>query len=122
MSLEQKIEALTAAIEANTAALQAAGGSASTAKTETTTGKPGRPPKDKGEGDTGSSKPKFTREQVNAALVKIKDANGAEAAKKIIADVAGVAKMADIKDSKFEAVIEACEKALGGDAGDDDNL
>jgi predicted 2-oxoglutarate/Fe(II)-dependent dioxygenase YbiX len=117
MSLEVKIEELTAAIKENTAALKAAGSAApASGKAETNT------KADKANKTEKTTKSGPTREEVNAALVKVKDAHGADAAKKLIADVAGVAKMADIKEAKFEAVLAACEKALSGEGDEDDNL
>lgn len=112
--LEEKIDALIAAVKANTAALTgkgggAAGGTAGTGKA----------------GTTGGSK--ITFEQVKAAVVKVKDAKGKPAAQKIIREAGKAAELASIKAPQYEAVIEACKEALeeGEDAGggeDEDTL
>lgn len=117
MSLEEKIDKLTAAVEANTAALLK-GGAAASGKSDTAGAGKG------GTNNKTESGDKITREQVNAALAKVKDVKGVDVAKSLIADAAGVSKMADIKDTKFKAVMAACEKTLGDDGGsaEDDNL
>ena len=56
-----------------------------------------------------TAKPKHTRDEMNAALVKVKDDLGKEYAAAIIKEVGGVAKMADIPDDKIDAVYDAAE-------------
>lgn len=56
-----------------------------------------------------AAKPKHTRDEMNAALVKVKDDLGKEYAAAIIKEVGGVAKMADIPDDKIDAVFDAAE-------------
>ena len=56
-----------------------------------------------------AAKPKHSRDEVNAALVKLKDDCGGDVAKAIIKDVGGVNKMADIPESKFDEVFAAAE-------------
>lgn len=68
MSLEQKIEALTAAVEANTAALQANGG--------TTTSKPAT--KDAGPKETAAQKKKREAEEAAAAAAAEDDGLGGD--------------------------------------------
>ena len=103
MSLEQKIEALTAAIEANTAALKAGGGAAaSTSKaTATKTTKEEKP-----------KAPAHTREEMAALVRKVKAEKGEDAAKGIIKEVGGVEKLADIPDAKIDAVFDAATEKL----------
>lgn len=70
-----------------------------------------------------TAKPKHSRDEVNAALVKLKDDCGGDVAKAIIKDVGGVNKMADIPDDKLDAVFKAAEDKhaeMVNDAGDDD--
>ena len=70
-----------------------------------------------------TAKPKHSRDEVNAALVKLKDDCGGDVAKAIIKDVGGVNKMADIPDDKLDAVFKAAEEKhaeMVNDAGDDD--
>lgn len=59
-----------------------------------------------------SSKPKVSQEEMQAALTKVKDGLGVPAAKAIIKEVGGVAKMDDIPEAKYEAVFKACEEKL----------
>ena len=92
MSLEQKIEALTAAIEANTAALLKSGGKpAAAAKTDSDDAeKPAAAAKK-------TTKPakvesEHTREEMQAALGELKEATDAATAKAVISKHGGVAK------------------------------
>ena len=56
-----------------------------------------------------SAKPKHTRDEMTAALVKLKDDCGKEVAAAVIKEAGGVAKMADIPDDKIDAVFDAAE-------------
>lgn len=56
-----------------------------------------------------AAKPKHTRDEMTAALVKLKDDCGKEHAAAVIKEVGGVAKMADIPDDKIDAVYDAAE-------------
>ncbi len=113
MSLEQAIEKLTAAVEANTAALLKSGGSASTStgKAETK------------EKKTEKYEAKHTKDEMMAILSELKKKAGgdAEVPKKIIKEVGGADKMADINDpAKIDAVYDAAKKKMseleeGGD-------
>lgn len=101
MSLEQAIEKLTAALEANTAALKAGGGTKASGKTETTSG-----------GDSGY-KAKHDKAAMQAALNEVKEKHGTPAAKELIKTVGGADKMADITDpKKIDEVYEAAKKKL----------
>jgi hypothetical protein len=124
--LEKLIADLIAALNANTAARLGESGAASTATAAETKA----PAAGKG-GKTGTAKtdvkkdePKGpTVEEMQAALSKVKEEQGAAVAKKIISDVAGVAKMAEIPADKVKAVFDAATKALAGETveeGDDD--
>jgi hypothetical protein len=59
---------------------------------------------------TSAAKPTHTRDEVNAALIKLKDDCGKEIAAAVIKDVGGVVKMADIPEAKFDEVFAAAEK------------
>lgn len=128
MSLEQALTANTEAVLKLAALLEgakiAAGATAaaSSGKEEATTGTRrgrGRPPKE----DAAPASSKFTAEMVKAAAVKVKDALGSEAAKKLIADH-GAPKLDQLKPEAYEAFINDAEKLLNGgddeDSGDDD--
>ena len=121
MSLEQKIEALTAAIEANTAALLKSGAKpAAAANTDSEDEKPAAAAKK-------TTKPakvesEHTREEMQAALGELKEATDAATAKAVISKHGGVAKMAEIPDDKIDAVYEAAKKALEDAAGGEDDM
>lgn len=111
MSLEAKIEALTAAVEANTAALKGAKG-----------GAPGTADPGKGKsGKTSAVVPKNNIEAVKAAAVKVKDKLGREKAKELIADPGMAEELAKMKPENYDAFVSACEAALSDD-GDGDSL
>ncbi len=102
MSIDAQIAALIAALAANTAALEKAAGAtpaASTGKSAAAAAK------DKAAGAVKEDA--VTQEQMNAALVKIKDDFGMEHAKEVIVAAGGVQKMAEIKPAKYKAVFEA---------------
>lgn len=111
MSLEQKIEALTAAIEANTAALLA-GGTATPAAAAPKAAKAEKAEKaPKAEEYT----PKHTESEAKAAIEKVKVDKGVPAAKAIIKAV-GFDKLADIKKAEdWDKLFDKCEEALAED-------
>jgi hypothetical protein len=106
MSLEQKIEELTAAVTALTAAMKAGGAAPASAKAT------------KAEKPAAAEKPagyeaKHSREEMQAALGEVKEKCGTPAAKAIIKDVGGVDKMAEITDPKvIDKVYEAAKAKL----------
>lgn len=106
MSLEDKIEALTKAVEANTAALKAAGGSSGGAASSSSAG------------STKAAASTTTQAAMQALLNKVKTEKDADTAKKIIKDAGGVTKMAEIPEDKYDAVAAACKKALEAAADD----
>lgn len=118
MSVDKKIDELIAALDRNTAALTAAGTSAgSTSTAAATTGKAKKEEK--------KEEPKITQEQVNAALIKIKDDFSMDEAKAIIKSAGKVDKMADIKPANYQAVYDAAvarhaELTEAGSGGNDD--
>lgn len=135
MSLEQAIQANTEALlklhalleSGKLAALvseksEAAAPAAEPAAEEPATRRRGRPPKAES-AEAVAAAPKYTAEQVKAAAVKVKDALGTEAAKKLIADH-GAKKLDELAPEKYEDFVNAAEKLLEGgdddDAGDDD--
>jgi hypothetical protein len=129
--IEQLIKDLIAALNANTAAHMGAASTTSTAtaaetKTEAKTeGKAAAA--GKGAGKAAAAKkdePKGpTVEEMQAALGKVKEEQGAAAAKAIISEFAGVAKMAEIPTDKVKAVFDAATAALvpADDSGDNDD-
>ena len=119
MTLEALILGLTAALEANTAALNANGGSAATgtdAGAEKTTSTKKTTPEKTG--------PKHTKAEATAAVVALKDAAGAPAARELLASF-GIDRVANIPEDKFDEVFDGANKALeafkeGSDEGEDD--
>jgi hypothetical protein len=71
----------------------------------------------------GKSKPaaetkpanKYTRDQMQAKLNELKEKKGAPAAKGVITETGGVAKMAEIPESKIDEVYAAADKALNAE-------
>ena len=108
MSLEQKIEELTAAVTALTAAMKggaAAGAALAATKAEKASGA-------KAEKAAGYEA-KHSREEMQAALGEVKEKCGTPAAKAIIKDVGGVDKMAEITDPKvIDKVYDAAKAKL----------
>ena len=107
MSLEESILKLAAAIEANTAALGVvpAPGKAAAPSTEkaASASKPKAP----------AYEAKHSHEEMAAALGEVKEKFGAPAAKAIISETGGKAKMAEITDPKtIDAVYDAAKAKL----------
>lgn len=120
MSIEKLIAELTAALEANTAAMLKSGGTA-TAPAAAPTAAPaeapaaeapkrGRPAKTAPAPEAAA--PTVDRSAVNAALEKVKEAHGVEAAKGIISKFGKAAKRADIADENLKAVYDACKAQM----------
>lgn len=130
--IEQLIKDLIAALNANTAAHMGAASTTSgaaaaetktEAKTETKAAAAGKGA-GKAAGKAKDEAPKGpTVEEMQAALGKVKEEQGAAAAKAIISDIAGVAKMAEIPADKVKAVFEAATAALvpADETGTDDD-
>jgi hypothetical protein len=59
-----------------------------------------------------AKKPAHTREEMQAALVELREKVDAASAKAVISDAGGVAKMADIPDDKIDAVYEAAKAKI----------
>ena len=126
MSIEKAIADLTAALEANTAALLKSGGTAAPAPAATPAAEPpaadapkrGRPAKTAAA--PAPETPAIDRSAVNAALEKVKEAHGVEAAKGIITKFGKVAKRADIAEENLKAVYDACKAQMEGGEDDED--
>lgn len=134
----EQLNRLVAAFESiagSLAVLAGAAASAPAAKAETTTAAAAAADKPKGRGRAATTKPKepeVTQEQVNDALSALKDfidevegkeaKAGIAAAREVMKKAAGVAKMAEIPEDKYAAVIVAAEQALEAakEAADED--
>nr|DAP77699.1 MAG TPA: nucleoporin [Caudoviricetes sp.] len=66
----------------------------------------------KAEAETKQSENAISTELVEAALLEVKNKFGADAAKQIIKDVAGVARVKGIPEDKYQDVIDACEAKM----------
>jgi hypothetical protein len=97
MSLEQKIEALTTAVEALTAKMSGASASAGTPAAD----KPAKKA-------AAEYTPKFSKDEMTAALNEVKEKFGTPVAKEIVTGTGKADKMANITDPKL---IDACYEA-----------
>lgn len=126
--IETLIQSLIAALNANTAALggatpEEATGAAAAATTTTAA-------KAKPAAAAAKAKPAApkgpAREEVVALLTRLKDEQGAAAAKALVVSPGGAEKMAAIPDANLKAVFDAATAALAGEDGagdgDDDGL
>lgn len=114
MSLEQAIEKLTAAVEANTAAL-AGGAKANTGAAATT--KPGATAKPGAAAKATPKAPTHTREELSTVLQSLAEKLGKEIPRDIIKEVGGVDKSKEIPDAKLDAVYEALAAKLAEEDG-----
>lgn len=121
-TLEQLITALTAAVEANTAALL--GGAAPAPAKSGTAAKSGTTSK-----PAAAKGPKHSVDQVHALVTKIGSEFGKDAARKVLKDSAGLARLAEVTDANADKVFAAAtaaweELSAGGDDqdGEDDDI
>lgn len=113
---QQKTNSLLEQLLANGGTASAAAGEdAGAGKTTTTKGKT-----TKGKTTAAADKPKHTKDEVVAAVVAVKDAFGAPAAKAITAKF-GLAKVADAKEEHFDDLFAACEAKLAEQDSDDND-
>lgn len=73
----------------------------------------------KSEAETKQSENGITVDLVEAALLEVKNTFGADAAKQIIKDVAGVARVKGIPEDKYQEVIDACDAKMAEIEQDD---
>jgi len=125
MSIENQIAELKAAVVELTATLKAvsaagqAAGSTATAGATTDSDKAKKNGAGNSKGGAGSKKSSVSREEMQALLLRVKESIGQKEAKKIVTEVGGVDKMAEIQEAKFDAVVAACNELL--EPGDGDN-
>ena len=133
--LEQKIEALTTAVEALTAILTSQGGAAATTAAPAATVKteekaPAAADKPKRTTTTKATavadKPKHTKAEVQAAVNEVKENFDVATAKALIKE-AGFDKLGDVTEDKFDELYEAAKAKMAelegdGDEGGDDGL
>lgn len=119
MSIEALLTSLKESIDRNTAALEKVGIAAPAAANN-------EGGKKAGKGASKTEEPKVTQEQVNAALIKIKDDFGMEHAKTVIKEYGKCDKMAEIKPAQYQAVYDAAvakhAELSGGAGGEDDGI
>ena len=130
--LEQKIEALTTAVEALTAILTSQGGAAAAAPAAATAAKtedkaPAAADKPKRTAKPAAAdKPKRTKAEVQAAVNEVKENFDVATAKGLI-KAAGFDKLGDVTEDKFDELYEAAKAKMAelegdGDEGGDDGL
>lgn len=73
----------------------------------------------KSEAEAEQSENGITVDLVEAALLEVKNTFGADAAKQIIKDVAGVARVKGIPEDKYQEVIDACDAKMAEIEQDD---
>lgn len=112
---QQKTNSLLEQLLANGGTTSAASGDDAGAGKTTTKGKT-----TKGKTTAAADKPKHTKDEVVAAVVAVKDAFGAPAAKAITAKF-GLAKVADAKEEHFDDLFAACEAKLAEKEDEDGN-
>lgn len=112
---QQKTNSLLEQLLANGGTTTAAAGEDTGAGKTTTKGKT-----TKGKTTAAADKPKHTKDEVVAAVVAVKDAFGAPAAKAITAKF-GLAKVADAKEEHFDDLFAACEAKLAEQDSDDND-
>lgn len=122
MSIEQKLDALIAAIEANTAALKGAKGSGSTDNGETEKGNTGKTTtKTTGKTTKTAYEPRHTKAEAQAAANELKEAKGTAAAKAAIKEV-GFDKMGDIEKAEdWDKLYDLCKAAMG-EGGEEEDI
>lgn len=111
MSIENALQALTVAVEANTAALKGGGTPAAAAGDKATPKPRGKP----------SVKSTHSRSELVAVMSELREAQGASVAKALIKEVGGSDKLADVPDANVDALFEAGKKALGNDEDEGSN-
>lgn len=112
--LEQKIDELISALKDNTAALLG-GKSVTTVNTNTTatTTKADKPAGGKaGKADKAAPASKHNRDEVMALAQTYAQGGNGPAAKALIQEIGGASKMADVAESKLDALFDAFTKAL----------
>ena len=133
--LEQKIEALTTAVEALTAILTSQGGAAAavpaapaaTVKTEEKApAAADKPKRTTTKATAAADKPKHTKAEVQAAVNEVKENFDVATAKALIKE-AGFDKLGDVTEDKFDELYEAAKAKMAelegdGDEGGDDGL
>lgn len=121
--IEQKIEALTAAIIGLTAAITASGGAtaAITASGGATAAAPVTPTKPaKTEKPAAAAKAKHSKAEMQAAVNEVKE-NFDTATAKALIKAAGFDKLGDVTEDKFDELYDAAKAKmgeLGGESGD----
>lgn len=105
---QQKTNSLLETLIANGGGAAPAGDAADAGKGKTTGARGGKGTKTN---TTEKAKPNHTKDEVVAAVVAVKDAFGAPAAKAITAQF-GLAKIAEAKEDQFDAIFDACQEKL----------
>lgn len=114
MSLEEQIEKLTKAVEANTAALLKGGGGAAASSGET------KAPKTTAPKTTTAYEAQHTKSEANAAINEVKEKLGVAKAKAIIKEI-GFDRLEQItKPEHIDQLYKLSKEALGEEEGGGD--
>ena len=113
--LEQKIEALTTAVEALTAILTSQGGAAAAAPAAPAAAAAA---KTEDKAPAAADKPKRTKAEVQAAVNEVKENFDVATAKGLI-KAAGFDKLGDVTEDKFDELYEAAKAKMAELEGDD---
>lgn len=128
MSFDKAIAELTAALLANTAALLAVetGGSGTKSETSTKPASAGRKGKPASTAEKDAYTAKYTQSEMQAAVNEVKSEFGTAEAKRIIKEVGGHDRLADLVDpKKIDEVYEAARTLIeggSGEGGEEDGL
>lgn len=114
MSIEEAMQALTSALNANTSALKGAPATPATPAGNDRPAARGRPRAD----GKAAAKPSHSRSELVAILSDYREKHGVPAAKKLIKDVGGADKLVDVPDANVDALFNAADEALAGNGGD----
>ena len=119
MSIEQTMQSLTEALNANTAALRGVPAAAGAAPASATSNGAGKG-KAAAAPAVGGVKREHTRNEIIAVLNEVKDKLGTAAAKKLIKDKGGAERIAEVPEGNFNTLYNAAKAALGGGAAEDE--
>jgi hypothetical protein len=111
MAIEQVLESLVKAVEANTAALLGKGSAPVGAVASL-------PPR---VGTKGGETTTISLDQLKVAASAVMDKQGKPFVKKLIKDVGGADSLPGVKKEKFGALMKAFEKAIPADDADEDD-
>lgn len=112
------ILAMTDAVNANTAAILGKQSESTEKQAEKSKGK-AKPEPDEADDEVDDNAP--TQQDVEAALIEVKNKFDDKTAKAILKEIAGTSVISKIKPEHYEEILLACEVKLQGSEADDEN-